>query len=71
MSLIQTSAFSPANAPYAGVLPQPHVSSLGGNTYKYESKGGRRKSKRNHKKYAKHTKKAKQNRVSRRTRYNR
>jgi len=68
MPLIQMSEFSSTNTPSVGVLPQPYVSSLGGYTYKYESKGGKRKSKRNHKKL---TKKARKNRVSRRTRYNR
>ena len=68
MPIIQASPFYCANAPYAGVIPQPRVSSLGGETYKYSSIGGRRcKSK----KHQKRTKKARQNRRSRRTRYNR
>jgi hypothetical protein len=67
MPLIQASAFSPINAPSAGVIPQPYVSSLSGESYKYASKGGRRANK----KHQKRTKKAKQNRRSRRTRSNR
>ena len=67
MPLIQASAFSSINAPSAGVIPQPYVSSLNGESYKYASKGGRRANK----KHQKRTKKAKQNRRSRRTRSNR
>jgi hypothetical protein len=68
MPLIQTTAFSCASSPYAGVIPQPRVSALGGESYKYNSIGGKRgKSK----KQQRRTKKAKQNRRSRRTRYNR
>ena len=69
MSLIQTTAFSCPNSPYAGVIPQPYVSSLSGESYKYASKGGRRNN--SSKKQRRRTKKAKQNRRSRRTRYNR
>ena len=68
MTLISTTDFSPVSAPYAGVLPQPHATTLGGETYKYASKvGGRRFSK----KHRRLTKKAKKNRRSRRTRCNR
>ena len=67
MPSIQTSEFSCMNSPYSGVIPQPHTSSLGGETYKYASKGGRRKDKIQ----LKRTKKAKQNKRSRRTRHNR
>lgn len=69
MPLISTSDFSPANAPYEGVIPQPHVASLGGESYKYVSKvGGRRRLSKKHRRL---TKKAKKNRRSRRTRSNR
>jgi hypothetical protein len=71
MPLIQASQFSCANSPYAGVIPQPYVSSLGGESYKYASKGGRRGKRYNSKKQQRLTKKAKQNRRSRRTRSNR
>lgn len=71
MPLIQASQFSCANAPYAGVIPQPRVSSLGGETYKYSSIGGRRSKHNKSKKQQRCTKKARQNRRSRRTRYNR
>jgi len=67
MTLISTSDFSPVNAPSVGVIPQPHVTALSGNTYLYESRGGRRRSK----KQLRRTKKAKKNRRSRRTRSNR
>jgi len=69
MPIIQLGEFSPISAPYAGVIPQPYVSSLGGESYKYASKGGRKS--RLSKKQQKRTKKAKQNRRSRRTRSNR
>ena len=69
MPSIQLGEFSPISAPYAGVIPQPYVSSLGGESYKYASKGGRKS--RLSKKQQKRTKKAKQNRRSRRTRSNR
>lgn len=67
MPIIQVGEFSPINAPSEGVIPQPYVSSLGGESYKYASKGGRRVGK----KQQRRTKKAKQNRRSRRTRSNR
>jgi hypothetical protein len=69
MPLISTTDFSPVNAPYTGVIPQPHATTLGGETYKYASLvGGRR---RLSKKHMRLTKKAKKNRRSRRTRSNR
>ena len=66
MPLISAAEFSPVNAPSDGVIPKPYVSSLGGETYKYESAyvGGKRKQKRR-------TRKAKKNRRSRKTRNNR
>lgn len=67
MPLIQSSDFSPVSSPYVGVIPQPYVTSMGGETYKYASKGGRRISK----KQQRRTKKAKKNRRARRTRSNR
>jgi len=69
MPIIQVGEFSPVNAPSEGVIPRPYVSSLGGESYKYTSKGGRRL--RISKKQQRRTKKAKQNRRSRRTRSNR
>lgn len=71
MTVIQASPFSCANYPYAGVMPQPRVSSLGGETYKYSSIGGGLGKRNKSKKHQKRTKKARQNRRSRRTRYNR
>ena len=67
MPVIQSGEYSPANAPYDGVIPQPHVAALGGESYKYATKGGKKHTK----KQQKRTKKAKQNRRSRRTRSNR
>jgi hypothetical protein len=69
MPIIQGSEFSATNAPYVGVLPRPHVTALGGETYKYASRGGSRISKKQ--KQKQRTRRAKQNRRSRRTRYNR
>jgi len=69
MPLISTTEFSPVNAPYTGVIPQPHATTLGGESYKYVYKGGRKS--RLSKKQQRRTKKAKQNRRSRRTRSNR
>jgi hypothetical protein len=66
MPLISTTEFSPISAPYEGVIPQPHATNLGGETYKYASKvGGRRQHSKKHRRL---TKKAKKNRRSRRTR---
>ena len=58
MPLISTSDFSPANAPYEGVIPQPHATSLSGESYKYASRGGRRRLSKKHRRL---TKKAKKN----------
>ena len=69
MPLISTTEFSPINTPYAGVIPQPHATTLGGETYKYASIGGGRR--RKSKEQLRRTKKAKKNRRSRRTRCNR
>ena len=64
MSLIQLNSFSSTDTPYNGVIPQPYVSSLGGETYKYTAaKGGRSRTKKA--KQNKRTKKAKQNKRSR------
>jgi hypothetical protein len=73
MPIIQGSEFSATNAPYVGVLPRPHVTALGGETYKYASRGGSRISKKQKQKQKEkqRTRRAKQNRRSRRTRYNR
>jgi hypothetical protein len=67
MPIIQAGEYSPVNAPYTGVIPEPHVTSLEGESYRYTSKGGRRLSK----KQQRRTKKAKKNKRSRRTRSNR
>jgi len=69
MPIIQGSEFSATNSPYVGVLPRPHVTALGGETYKYASRGGSRISKKQKEKQR--TRRAKQNRRSRKTRYNR
>jgi hypothetical protein len=69
MPILQVGEYSPINAPSVGVIPQPHVSALGGESYKYVAKGGRKS--RLSKKQQRRTKKAKQNRRSRRTRSNR
>lgn len=71
MPVIQSGEYSPENTPYEGVIPQPHVSALGGESYKYAAKGGKKHTKKQNKKQQKRTKKAKQNRRSRRTRSNR
>ena len=63
-------AYSPSG-PGVGVIPTPYVNSLDGNSYKYTSSAGGKKRKYHNKSTYKKTKKARKNRVSRRTRYNR
>lgn len=65
MPIIHAATLS--NTP-SNILPQPYVSSLGGNTYRYETTKAGGKAAASKKR---HTKKAKKNRRSRKTRYNR
>ena len=67
MTLIQVSDYSPINTPSSGVIPQPYANYLAGDTAKYESKGGKRMSK----KQQRRSKKAKKNKRSRKTRSSR
>jgi hypothetical protein len=64
MPIIHAATLS--NTP-SNILPQPYVSSLGGNTYRYETKAGGKAAASKKRR----TKKAKKNRRSRKTRYNR
>ena len=66
MPVIQAATMS-TNSP-SNILSQPYVSSISGNTYKYEMKyGGKRVSKSKKRR----SKKTRKNRRSRKTRYNR
>ena len=70
VNVTSINAYSP-NGPGVGVIPAPYANSLGGESYKYTSSAGGRKRKYNNKSTYKKTKKARKNRCSRRTRYNR